>query len=102
VCNYYICFFFSGNRIRKNPKNLSFKNVNADKQSVTETAEFVADLPEKKPMVNILPYHNITANKYHKLGSDYTEFNMAEPSEEEQKLAISIFEDFGMDAEIGG
>ena len=78
------------------------KNVNADKKSVSDIAAFVAGLPGKKPKVNILPYHNIAASKYTKLGSDYEEFNMAEPSEEDQNRAISIFKDKGLEVEIGG
>jgi len=78
------------------------KNVNSDEKSITEIAKFVAGLPGEKPLVNILPYHNIAANKYNKLGSDYTEFNMAETSELEQNRAIKIFEEFGLEAEIGG
>lgn len=78
------------------------KNVNADYNSIAEMATFIAGLSGKKPMVNILPYHNIAANKYIKLGSKYNEFNMAEPSEEEQKRAVAIFKKFGLKAEIGG
>jgi pyruvate formate lyase activating enzyme len=78
------------------------KNVNADEKSVTDMAEFVSNLPGEKPMVNILPYHNIAANKYNKLGTEYEEFNMAEPTEEEQNQAVSIFEKFGLNMEIGG
>lgn len=78
------------------------KNVNTDKKSVTEIAEFISKLPGKKPIINILPYHNIAANKYNKLGTEYEEFNMAEPSEEDQKRAILIFKKFGLEVEIGG
>ncbi len=78
------------------------RNVNADYNSITEMAEFVAGLPGKKPAVSILPYHNIAASKYNKLGSKYNEFNMEEPTEDEQNRAISIFEKYGIVAEIGG
>ncbi len=78
------------------------KNVNADRKSLVEMAEFISGLPGEMPKVNILPYHNIAANKYTKLGYSYQEFNMAEPSEEEQNKAISIFKSFGLVAEIGG
>ncbi|MEN8117725.1 MAG: glycyl-radical enzyme activating protein [Bacteroidota bacterium] len=78
------------------------KNVNADKKSITEMAEFISGLPGEKPLVNILPYHNIAASKYNKLGSDYKEFNMAEPAEEEQNKAVSIFKEYGLEVEIGG
>ena len=78
------------------------KNVNADKESLTEMATFIASLPGIKPLVNILPYHNIAANKYQKLGSKYDELNMVEPSEKEQNRALEIFNKFGIEAEIGG
>jgi pyruvate formate lyase activating enzyme len=78
------------------------KNVNADEKSISDMAEFVSKLPGEKPMVNILPYHNIAANKYNKLGSEYEEFEMAEPLEEEQNKAVKIFEKFGLIVEIGG
>ena len=65
-------------------------------------ARFVAALPGEKQSVNLLPYHNIAANKYNKLGSEYEELNMAEPNEETQKRAIAVFEQFGLEAEIGG
>jgi len=78
------------------------RNVNADHNSVTEMAEFIAALPGKKPVVNILPYHNIAANKYNKLGSKYNEFNMEEPTEKEKERALVIFKEFGIEAEIGG
>lgn len=78
------------------------KNVNADKKELLEMAEFVAGLPGEKPTVNILPYHNIASGKYTKLGGKYNEFDMEEPSEEEQNQAVLIFESFGLKAEIGG
>ncbi|WP_346855901.1 glycyl-radical enzyme activating protein [uncultured Draconibacterium sp.] len=78
------------------------KNVNADERSVREMARFVSGLPGEKPQVNILPYHSIAANKYIKLGTTYNEFNMAEPTEKEQNKALAIFQEFGLEAEIGG
>ncbi|NQU54877.1 MAG: glycyl-radical enzyme activating protein [Bacteroidetes bacterium] len=89
------------------------KNLNADEKELTEMARFIAELPSNRPgletaspgkktAVNFLPYHNIAANKYNKLGSKYNEFEMAEPSQEEQNMAISIFKEFGIEVEIGG
>ena len=78
------------------------RNVNADFNCLSQMAEFIAKLPGKKPNVNLLPYHNIAANKYTKLGSVYKGLNMAEPTEEEQTRAISIFKKSGIIAEIGG
>ena len=89
------------------------KNVNADEKELIEMAKFIANLPYKKcdleiasPIkkltVNLLPYHNIAKNKYNKLGQNYNEYKTAEPSEKEQNRAIEIFEQFGIDVEIGG
>ncbi len=78
------------------------KNVNADKKELTEMAKFISELPGKTPVVNLLAYHNIAANKYNKLGQNYNELEMAEPSEKEQNQAVEIFGHFGIDVEIGG
>ncbi|MCD6354809.1 MAG: glycyl-radical enzyme activating protein [Prolixibacteraceae bacterium] len=78
------------------------KNVNANEKELTKMAQFVASLSGEKPVINILPYHNIAANKYQKMGSEYNEFDMAEPTEEELNSAIQIFWQFGIVAEIGG
>ncbi|MDX1284178.1 MAG: glycyl-radical enzyme activating protein [Draconibacterium sp.] len=78
------------------------KNINTDKKSITDIAQYISELPGKIPNINILPYHNIAVNKYNKLGCEYKEFDMAEPLEEEQNRAVSIFKTFGLEAEIGG
>jgi len=88
------------------------KNVNSHSEEIRKMAEFISELPfnyrnseivaTPKPMVNLLPYHSIATGKYQKLGTEYNGFEMAEPSEEEQKNAISIFKSFGIEAEIGG
>ena len=86
------------------------KNVNADRKCLVEMAEFTADLNQKRrdlkiasPItVNILPYHNIAAHKYSKLGMKYNEFNMAEPTEKELNRAVSIFKEYGLEVEVGG
>jgi pyruvate formate lyase activating enzyme len=86
------------------------RNVNTDHNTISEMAKFIAKLNRNRcgsetasPIsVNILPYHNIAANKYNKLGGKYLELNMAEPTEEEQNRAVSIFGNFGLLVEIGG
>lgn len=78
------------------------KNVNSDEKELTKMARFVADLPGEKPTVNLLPYHNFAVNKNRKLGSEYKEYEMAEPPELEQLRAVKIFKKFGLVAEIGG
>jgi pyruvate formate lyase activating enzyme len=78
------------------------KNVNADEDSLQEMATFLSELPGEKPVVNLLPYHNIAIHKYNKLGSEYQDLEMEEPSEYEQNQAVKIFQRFGLVAEIGG
>ena len=77
------------------------KNVNTNVEELTEMAKFVSNLPGEQ-IVNLLPYHNIAANKYNKLGSVYNEFEMEEPSGKEQSRAIKIFQKFGIKVEVGG
>jgi len=78
------------------------QNVNTSKKEVSEMARFIAALPGKTPLVSILPYHNIAAHKYNKLGSSYNKMDMAEPTDEEIEFAISIFKKFDIEAEVGG
>jgi len=78
------------------------KNVNTDIKEVTKMAEFIAALPGKKPVINILPYHNIASGKYKKLELDYNEGEIDEPSDDEIQRAIDIFQSFGFETETGG
>lgn len=77
-------------------------NVNSGEKEVTEMAAFVASLAGKTPLVSILPYHNIAAHKYEKLGSEYNEFDMGEPSDDVLKRAEEIFHSYGIETEVGG
>jgi pyruvate formate lyase activating enzyme len=78
------------------------KNVNTDESEISKMAEFVAHLPGKKPMINLLPYHNIASGKYKKLEIEYNSDEMDEPSEKEIQRAIEIFNSFHFEVEIGG
>jgi len=78
------------------------KNVNTGSEEVNEMAAFIAALPGRTPFVSILPYHNVAANKYEKLGLKYNELNMAEPSDEELENARIIFKKYKIITEIGG
>jgi len=78
------------------------KNVNTFEPEVMKIAEFIASLPGEKPLVNILPYHNIATGKYKKLEMEYNKGEMNEPSEDDIQRAIDIFKSTGLDVEIGG
>lgn len=78
------------------------RNVNTDQEEIRKMADFIASLPGKKPLVSILPYHNIAAHKYNKLGEEYNEYNMDIPTDNEITQILNIFQIHGIEAEVGG
>jgi len=78
------------------------KGINADEEDIREIAEYVSKLPGDKKEVSILPYHKLAEVKHKKLGNHYILEGMAEPGPEEQEKAIRIFEEYGLNASIGG
>jgi pyruvate formate lyase activating enzyme len=89
------------------------KNVNTHIEEIGKMAEFAANLPNikrnletvapgEKPLINLLPYHNIASGKYKKLEMFYDSGEMEEPSEKEINRAIEIFGRYGIEVEIGG
>jgi len=78
------------------------KGVNDDAENLGQTAAFVASLAGRIKNVDLLPYHNIMANKYKKLGQVFDGTHMSEPTVDEQSRIISVFEDFGLKVTIGG
>lgn len=78
------------------------KGVNDDEENIQQSAAFIASLAGDKKQVNILPYHNIAAKKYEKLGQIYNQGIMAEPEEVRQQYVIDVFESYGIKTIIGG
>ncbi len=78
------------------------RGVNDDDENIEQTAIFVASLPGEKRTVNLLPYHNIAAKKYEKLGQAHSLDGMSEPDEQSQRRVIAIFQRHGVVAKIGG
>lgn len=78
------------------------KNVNDDSENMRQTAAFVAALPGGAKKVNLLPYHNIAANKYRRLGESYEQGTMSEPGEDDISRVVEIFDEAGLKADIGG
>jgi pyruvate formate lyase activating enzyme len=97
------------------------KNVNNGIEEITGMAEFISKLqlaknrgletlsadkagatPIKKPIVNLLPYHNIASGKYKKLEMVYDSAEMEEPTANELNVATEIFEKYGIEVEVGG
>lgn len=80
------------------------EGVNADEENIERSAEFLASLPWKRKVVNLLPYHDIGKNKHEKLGTVYNPNNipLATPTEEVQQRCIAQFAAHGIKAVIGG
>ena len=78
------------------------KGVNDDDKNIHESAKFIAALEGKKPLVNILPFHNIAEKKYKKLGKDYQKGVMDVPNLYRQEEVLKIFKSYGLNAIIGG
>ena len=78
------------------------KGVNEDDKNIHESAQFISDLEGTKPIVNILPFHNIAEKKYEKLGQHYERGTMDEPDVKRQKEIIEIFKSYGLKVIIGG
>ncbi|MEI6605038.1 MAG: glycyl-radical enzyme activating protein [Verrucomicrobiota bacterium] len=78
------------------------KGVNADEANLSDTAQFVAALAGAKKLVSLLPYHNIAAHKYNKLGQEFDGGEMQEPPAEDLEMARRIFAQHGLVAAVGG
>lgn len=78
------------------------KNINDDNENIIQTAVFIASLEGNKKSINLLPYHNIAAGKYKKMGTIYDTKEMSAPSAERLQEIITIFKDHGLAAAIGG
>lgn len=78
------------------------KGVNDDNDNIRQTAAFVAALPGDGKKVNLLPYHNIAANKYRRLGETYDPGAMGEPDDDDIARVVALFDDAGLETVIGG
>lgn len=78
--------------------------VNADEESLTASAAFLASLPTKPEVVNLLVYHEVGIGKHARLGTKYNaeSIRMEAPSEEVQQWALGIMRSKGLNTKIGG
>ena len=78
--------------------------VNADDDNLTASAEFLASLPTRPQMVNLLVYHDVGKGKHARLGTEYNpnRLTMNAPSDELQQHALDIMKQHGLMAKIGG
>jgi pyruvate formate lyase activating enzyme len=77
------------------------KGVNADDGNIEATAAFVAALSGSRKKVSLLPYHNVAAGKFAKLGQEYVSYPMAEPDAEDLARVIACFAAHGLTATVG-
>jgi len=78
--------------------------VNADDKNLKESAAFLASLPTKPEVVNLLVYHDVGIGKHARLGTEYNPaaLHMEAPSEEVQQHALDIMRQYGLNTKIGG
>lgn len=76
--------------------------INDGEKNIKETALFVSSLHGKKKAVNLLPYHNIAANKYRRLGKVHHSADMAEPDSDKIKRVVEIFSQYDLKVKVGG
>lgn len=76
--------------------------VNSDRRNIEQTAAFVASLKGDKKKISLLPFHNIMVAKHLKLGSEFDNSQMTEPSEQEIQEVIDLFAAHSLDASVGG
>jgi len=75
--------------------------INDDKGNLLKMLAFLKELKHKH-MINILPYHKIGSQKYHRFGLEYKMDGVEEPAEEQIKIIKKCFEDAGFAVMIGG
>nr|WP_324292799.1 glycyl-radical enzyme activating protein [uncultured Desulfobacter sp.] len=79
------------------------QGVNADSGNMRQTAAFLSSLPETPLLVNLLPYHDIMAGKYEKLGQSFNETHaMSEPDVQTVDAARDQFARKGLEVLVGG
>ena len=80
------------------------EGVNADDENIRASAEFLASLPVKPEMVNLLPYHDIGKGKHERLGTVYNPdgLAMSTPCEALLQHCLQAFISRGLSAIVGG
>lgn len=78
------------------------KGVNDDDDNIEATARFLSGLPGSRKPVNLLPYHNVAAGKFSKLGKAFRSSNMSEPDASDLERVVAGFTEHGLRATVGG
>lgn len=75
--------------------------INDDDEHVRQIGRFAATLPCLK-RVDVLPYHSIAAEKYHRLGKAYKLSETPLPVDERVAEIAQVWREFGLEVKIGG
>ena len=75
--------------------------INDDEGDLLKMLAFLKELKHKH-MINILPYHKIGSQKYHRFGIEYKMKDIEELSKEQINKTKKYFEDKGFTVMIGG
>jgi pyruvate formate lyase activating enzyme len=75
--------------------------VNDDDENLQATSEFLLALP-KVPPVDILPYHRLGVDKYHRMGREYHLLDVAPPHAEIVQMAARFLKRAGLDVTVRG
>lgn len=76
-------------------------NINDDEENIHATKDFLVELG-KIQQVDLLPYHNIASDKYHRMAHEYALKNVQTPSNERMKNLAARFEEWGFNVRTGG
>lgn len=72
------------------------EGVNADRENIFQSAQFISSLPNPPRAVNLLPYHEIGRGKHERMGTIYNpqHIPMQAPTEERLRQCIALFNRF--------
>lgn len=75
--------------------------INDDEDNIKATAELIRSTPTLE-QVNILPYHNIAADKYNRLGKQHKLTDILVPTDKCVKSVADKYSEYGIKVKIGG
>ena len=78
------------------------KGVNTSDENIQQTALFINTLEGNRTRLNLLPYHNIAENKHRKLGEVGNFIAFETPSDDEIANIVASFQNYGIQATVGG
>lgn len=76
-------------------------SINDDEMNLEATIAFLTSL-ERIQKVDLLPYHSIATDKYHRMAHEYALGGIAPPSDEQMAMLVVRFEQAGFQVRIGG